>query len=154
MFDKILISRCFLGDNVRYNSVVLPFTHPLIELWQQQKRFVTICPEVAGGLPIPREPAEIQQGSHEIITKSGQNVSTQFHLGAQQALNLCQQHNIRFALLKESSPSCGSTFIYDGTFTNNKMSGQGVTSQLLTQHDIKVFSEETIERLEKLLDKA
>lgn len=154
MFDKILISRCFLGDNVRYNSVVLAFTHPLIELWQQQKRFIAICPEVAGGLPIPREPAEIEQSSHEIITESGQNVSAQFKLGAQQALNLCQQHNIRLALLKESSPSCGSTFIYDGTFTNTKMLGQGKTTQLLTQHNIKVFSEETIEELEKLLDKA
>lgn len=154
MFDKILISRCFLGDNVRYNSVVLAFKHPLLELWQQQKRFITICPEVAGGLSVPREPAEIQQNSHKVMTESGNNVSAQFNLGAQQALNLCQQHNIRFALLKESSPSCGSTFVYDGTFTNNKILGQGVTSQLLVQHNIKVFSEETIEALEKLLDKA
>ena len=153
MFDKILISRCFLGDNVRYNSVVLSLTHPLIVQWQQQERFITICPEVAGGLPVPREPAEIQQSSHEIITKSGTNVSAQFNLGAQQALALCKRHKIRFALLKESSPSCGSSFIYDGTFTDNKISGQGVTSQLLTQHNIKVFSEGTIEKLEKLLDK-
>ncbi|MDX2367636.1 MAG: DUF523 domain-containing protein, partial [Colwellia sp.] len=61
---------------------------------------------------------------------------------------------IRFALLKESSPSCGSTFIYDGSFTNNKVLGQGVTSQLLAQHNIKVFSENKLETLEKLLDKA
>ncbi|PHR83673.1 MAG: hypothetical protein COA59_11315 [Colwellia sp.] len=154
MFDKILISRCFLGDNVRYNSEVLTFVHPLITLWRQQKRFITICPEVSGGLFVPREAAEIQQGSNEVITKSGINVSAQFNFGAQQALILCQQHNVRFALLKESSPSCGSTLIYDGLFSNNKVLGQGVTSQLLVQHDIKVFSENTIEILEKLLDKA
>ena len=153
MFDKILISRCFLGDNVRYNSVRLPLAHPLIALWQQQQRFITICPEVTGGLSVPREPAEIQQSSHKVITTSGINVSAQFNLGAQQALILCQQHNIRFALLKESSPSCGSTFIYDGSFTNNKILGQGVTSQLLTRHKIKVFSENTVEALDKLLDK-
>lgn len=154
MFDKILISRCFLGENVRYNKVVLALVHPLILLWQQQKRFIPICPEVSGGLSVPREPAEIQQNSNKVITRSGINVSTQFNLGAQQALTLCQQHNIRFALLKESSPSCGSTRIYDGSFTNNKVSGQGVTSQLLTQHNINVFSENTLEALEKLLDKA
>ncbi|WP_114324947.1 DUF523 domain-containing protein [Candidatus Colwellia aromaticivorans] len=154
MFDKILISRCFLGDNVRYNNIVLTYVHPLIELWQQQKRFITICPEISGGLSVPREPAEIQQKTKEVRTKSGINVSAQFKFGAQQALTLCQQHNIRFALLKESSPSCGSTLIYDGSFSNNKVLGEGITSQLLTQHKIKVFSENTIERLEKLLDKA
>lgn len=154
MFDKILISRCFLGENVRYNSKVLTFVHPLIALWQQEKRFISICPEVSGGLSVPREPAELQQNSNEVITKSGINVSAQFNLGAQQALKLCQQYKIRFALLKESSPSCGSTLIYDGSFTNNKVLGQGITSQLLTQHNIKVFSENKLEALAKLLDRA
>ena len=153
MFDKILISRCFLGDNVRYNSELLSFVHPLIALWQQQKRLVSICPEVSGGLSVPREPAEIQQTSNKVINKSGINVSEQFNLGAQQALVLCQQHNIRFALLKESSPSCGSALIYNGSFTNNKILGQGITSQLLTQHNINVFSENNLESLERLLDK-
>ena len=154
MFDKILISRCFLGDNVRYNSKVITLVHPLISLWQQQKRFISICPEVAGGLVVPREPAEIQEYSNEVITKAGVNVSAQFNLGAQQALNICLQHNIRFALLKESSPSCGSTLIYDGSFTKNKILGQGITSQLLTQHNINVFSENTLEALAELLDRA
>jgi len=153
MFDKILISQCFLGEKVRYNNEAFLLAHPLIVLWQQQKRFITICPEVSGGLSVPREPAEIQQNSSEVITKSGINVNAQFNLGAQQALILCQQHNIRFALLKESSPSCGSTFIYDGSFTNNKILGQGVTSQLLAQHNINIFSENQLEKLEKLLDK-
>lgn len=153
MFDKILISRCFLGDNVRYNSEVLTFVHPLITLWQQQNRFVSICPEVSGGLSVPREPVELQQNSNKLITKSGINVSAQFNLGAQQALKLCQQHNIRFALLKESSPSCGNTFIYDGSFTHNKILGQGVTSQLLAQHNINIFSEDQLTKLEELLDK-
>jgi uncharacterized protein YbbK (DUF523 family) len=153
MFDKILISRCFLGDNVRYNKVVLTLNHPLITLWQKQNRFIAICPEVSGGLSVPREAAEVQQSNNKIITTSGINVSDQFNFGAQQALKLCQLNNIRFALLKESSPSCGSTFIYDGSFTNKKILGQGVTSQLLIQHNIKVFSENTIETLETLLDK-
>jgi len=153
MFEKILISRCFLGENVRYNSETIPLNHPLLTLWQQQNRVIAICPEVSGGLSVPREPAEQQSNSDEIITISGINVSAQFNFGAKQALILCQQHNIRFAVLKESSPSCGSTHIYDGSFSNKKITGQGVTCKLLAQEGIKVFSENNLQELANLLDK-
>lgn len=153
MFDKILISRCFLGENVRYNSEIMPLNHALLRLWQQQKRIIAICPEVSGGLSVPREPAEQQPNSNKVITISGINVSAQFSLGATQALSLCQQHKIRFAILKESSPSCGSTLIYDGSFANRKIAGQGVTAQLLMQAGIKVFSENNFQELVCLLDK-
>ncbi len=152
MFDKILVSRCFLGENIRYNNEIIPLNHKLLTLWKQQNRFIAICPEVFGGLPVPREPAE-QQSSNKIITVSGDDVSEQFHLGAKQALTLCLQHNIRFALLKESSPSCGSNFIYDGSFSNIKIAGQGITSQLLIQEGITIFSENNFEELVTLLDK-
>jgi len=151
MFDKILVSRCFLGENVRYNGKVIPLKHPLLTLWQQQNRLIAVCPEVSGGLTVPREPAE-QQVDNKIITTSGMDVSEQFTLGAKRALTLCQQYNIRFALLKESSPSCGSTLIYDGSFTNRKITGQGLTCKVLNRAGIKVFSENNLEELERLLD--
>ena len=153
MLEKILVSRCFLGENVRYNSEVISLNNPLLTLWQQQGRFVAICPEVSGGLSVPREPAEQQSDRHKVITVSGIDVSSQFDFGAKQALTLCRKYEIRFALLKESSPSCGSTFIYDGSFSNKKILGQGVTSQLLRQEGIQVFSENNLEELAKLLDK-
>ena len=78
-------------------------------------------------------------------------MTCEFELGAKQALDLCIKHKICFALLKESSPSCGSKFIYDGSFTGNKITGQGVTTQLLRLHDIKVFSELTITQLAKAI---
>ena len=154
MFDKILVSRCFLGDIVRYNSQKLTLNHPLMQLWQTQNRIVSICPEVSGGLSVPREPAEQQLENNKVITITGVDVTSQFNAGAQQALALCHKHNIRFAVLKESSPSCGSSLIYDGTFSNKKIAGQGVTSQLLTQAGISVFSENNLNALEKLLDRA
>ena len=153
IFDKILLSRCFLGDNVRYNNERIPLTSPLIEQWLKEKRIIAICPEVAGGLPVLREPAEKQPNSEKVITISGFNVDKQFNDGAKQALALCKEHNIRFAVLKESSPSCGSTLIYDGSFTNKKIAGQGVTTTLLTQAGIRVFSENNILELAKLIDK-
>lgn len=151
MHDKILISACFLGKKVRYNGEVKTLLHPLIALWQQQQRLMSICPEVSGGLAVPRAPAEIR-GQH-VITCDGDDVTEPFLSGARQALSLCQQYQIRFALLKESSPSCGSNTIYDGTFSAKKISGQGVCSKLLRQHGIQVFSELTIDHLVVLLDK-
>jgi len=153
MLDKILISSCLLGENVRYNNKKIPLKHPLLALWHQQKRIIAICPEVSGGLSVPREPAEQQPNSDRVITISGVDVSAQFNFGAKQTLALCKNHNIRFAVLKESSPSCGSTFIYDGSFSNNKIVGHGVTSSLLIQEGIKVFSENNFQELANLLDK-
>lgn len=153
MLEKILISRCFLGDNVRYDNKTIPLKHALIDLWLTQNRLVSVCPEVSGGLSVPREPAEQQENSNRIITVSGIDVSQQFNRGAKLALTLCHQHNIRFAVLKESSPSCGSSLIYDGSFTNTKIAGQGVTSKLLRQEGIEVFSEDNLQSLANLLDK-
>ncbi len=138
---------------MRYNNEIMTLSHPLLTLWQQQGRLIAICPEVAGGLLVPREPAEQDLTHGKVMTRTGINVTEEFNDGAQQSLALCKQHHIRFAMLKESSPSCGSTLIYDGSFSNQKVSGQGVTSRLLIQAGIKVFSENHLTVLAKLLDK-
>lgn len=148
--EKILISACFLGENVRYNGKIKTLFHPIIEQWKKQNRLIAVCPETVGGLATPRPPAE-QQANGLIITTTAQNVTSAFHLGAQHALSLCKQHQIKYALLKESSPSCGSSFIYDGSFSNKKINGQGVTTKLLREHNIIVFSEHNIEQLASLI---
>lgn len=149
--EKILVSACFLGELVRYNAKQKKLSHHCLSLWLAQGRLISICPEVIGGLSVPRAPAEINSNTKEVITANGDNVTAQFSLGAKKALELCKVHDIKYALLKESSPSCGSQFIYDGSFTNQKIVGQGITTQLLVKHGISVFSEETIESLVKIL---
>jgi uncharacterized protein YbbK (DUF523 family) len=144
--DKILISACLLGDKVRYDGEANFLDYASIKLWRQQGRLLSICPEVSGGLSVPRPPAEITN-SGTIVTCNGNDVSREFLKGAQQALALCQTYNIKYALLKESSPSCGSTTIYDGSFSKRKIVGLGVTAKLLKQHGIRVFSEQTITEL-------
>lgn len=144
---KILISSCFLGNKVRYDGQAKAINHPVIALWHQQNRLVAICPEVSGGLPVPRSPAEIHSESGKVYTCDGKDVTQAFQRGAQNALALCRQHNIKFALLKESSPSCGSQFVYDGTFSGRKIHGQGTCSQALMANGINVFSESSIEKL-------
>lgn len=137
--QKILVSACLLGIKVRYDGGDCGQNSVLLHKWMKLGRVVTICPEMAGGLPTPRPPAEII-GSN-VITNLGTDVTTEYNKGAELALELCKKHQIKFALLKARSPSCGNTQIYDGTFTKALIDGQGVTAKLLTQNRIKVFNE-------------
>jgi uncharacterized protein YbbK (DUF523 family) len=143
--NKILISACLLGFPVRYDGNSKPIQHPLISQWRQQGVLVSVCPEISGDLPTPRPAAEIQTDGR-VLTQQNHDVSNAFKQGAQQALALCQQHNIKMAILKQSSPSCGSTLIYDGSFSQTKINGEGITCQLLRQHGIAVFDENTLEQ--------
>jgi len=146
MSEKILVSACLLGYPVRYDGKSVPLKEiAWLQRLQQQNRLVIICPEQAGGLPTPRDPAERQQD--KIMTVNGQDVTAEFELGAQKALDLCLQHNIKIALLKAKSPSCGNHQIYNGQFDKTLIAGQGVTAALLTQNNIKVYSELEIDML-------
>lgn len=133
-----------MGEAVRYDGgdclhhLSLEFTM-LIQQWKKKGLLLPLCPEVAGGLSTPRPAAEIQ--GDKVMTVSGEDVSLAFESGAQAALNLCQTFEIKLAILKESSPSCGLKLINDGTFSKQKIAGQGITAQLLLKHGIKVFNE-------------
>jgi len=122
---------------------------------QSSVELVVFCPEISSGLPIPRAPAEIIAGngidvlvgSSSVVGNDGIDVTEQFVAGAHNTLKLCQQQQIKYAILAEGSPSCGSSKIYDGTFSGNKIDGSGVTSALLESEGIKVFSQHTIASL-------
>ncbi|RJP76833.1 MAG: DUF523 domain-containing protein [Desulfobacteraceae bacterium] len=148
--DSILISSCLLGNPVRYDGKIKPLKNHLIEAWKQEGRLIAFCPEVAGGLPVPRPPAEIQgtgggeavpAGSARVIDNTGRDVSAQFIAGATMALELCRQHRIRVAILTDLSPSCGSTKIYNGEFAKETIIGVGVTTALLRKNGITVFNQ-------------
>lgn len=146
---KILISACLLGMPVRYDGQ----SKGVVSNWLQglgaEGRLLPFCPEVAGGLPTPRPPAERQ--GERVITQGGEDVTTEFLRGAQLALALCQREGIRLALLKEGSPSCGSGRIYNGQFTGVSMAGEGCTTALLRRHGIDVFSEDQLAQLAERL---
>lgn len=148
MRHRILVSRCLLGHRVRYDGGASG-PYPQLAAWQDEGRVVALCPEVAGGLPTPRAAAEIPggQGSQvleglvPVVTRDGEDVSQAFVDGARQALELVQRHDIRIAVLKANSPSCGNLQTYDGSFSGVKVSGEGVTTALLRQAGVRVFSE-------------
>ena len=148
MSQKLLVSRCLLGHRVRYDGGA---SGPYGQLarWQDEGRIIALCPEVAGGLPTPRAPAEIPggqgldvlNGKAPVMTSEGEDVTAAFMDGAQQALALVNRHGIRIAILKANSPSCGNVQTYDGSFSGVKVEGQGVTAALLAGAGVQVFSE-------------
>ncbi|HWD34482.1 MAG TPA: DUF523 domain-containing protein [Pseudomonas sp.] len=155
---KVLVSACLLGQPVRYDGRASG--HPdLLQRWQHEGRIVPLCPEVAGGLPTPRPPAEIPggqgsavlDGDTQVVTVAGEDVSAQFLAGAQLALELVRRHGIRIAVLKSGSPSCGNVLVYDGTFSGSKVTGEGVTTALLRREGVQVFSELELEAAEQAL---
>ena len=151
--NKILISSCLLGQPVRYDGQSKPLQNVTLNNWLADGRLVSICPEISGGLPVPRPAAElqdladeIQAGAGVVKTKDDKDVSRYFVCGAQHALDLCRQEKIQLAILKENSPSCGSTQVYDGSFSHKLIPGAGITTTLLRQNGIIVFNEFEIDK--------
>lgn len=158
--ESVLVSSCLLGEAVRYNGGDKRCEHEILARWLREGRVVAVCPEVAGGLPVPRPPAEIVDpsggagvllGKASVMDKLGQDVTTAFIKGAAEALARAGEHGIRVAVLKEGSPSCGSSYIYDGTFTGSRVPALGVTAARLTQAGIRVFSENELIEADRML---
>lgn len=159
---KLLISSCLLGEDVRYdggNSSVAynpKFTFSQKELFMDiicDNELYSFCPEVAGGLGIPRDPAEItsREKPFKVQKENGEDVTINFLLGAKKALDICQEEGIKVALLKSKSPSCGNIQTYDGTFSGTLIDSQGLTARLLSENGITVFNENQLNELRKFI---
>ena len=139
----ILVSACLLGTACRYDGrskadadvTALLARHTLIP----------VCPEVYGGLPTPRPPAE--RCGDRVLTEAGTDVTAQYRRGAEAALQLARLYGCRAAILKANSPSCGSGTIYDGTFRHRRISGDGLTAALLRANGVQVYNEDTFAAL-------
>jgi len=147
---KLLISSCLLGNPVRYDALSKKCNNPFFEKILKFCELYPVCPEVDGGLPIPRPPSEIvffQDDKFKLINKNGEDVTSFFEKGAKNALEIALKNGIKVALLKSKSPSCGNDFVYDGTFSSTLIKGKGVTAYLLEKYGIKVFNENELEKL-------
>jgi uncharacterized protein YbbK (DUF523 family) len=152
---KVMVSSCLMGQKVRYNGCDLAINSPLFDDLKKLVEIIPFCPEISGGLPTPRAPAEIIQGNgyqvftgnSRVINNDNSDVTDAFIRGAELALLCCRQHGIRIALLTESSPSCGSNTIHNGEFNGIKIPGKGVTTALLEKNGIKVFSQNQLAEL-------
>lgn len=149
-----LISACLLGERVRYDGKSRPLTDPRLIRAVNEGRAVAVCPEVLGNLPVPRPPCEIANGASsrdilarkaKITDQSGADFTLAYVSGALKTLDAARSRGARAALLKESSPSCGSHRVHDGTFTRRKIPGQGVAARLLEDAGVRVFSEHELD---------
>ena len=142
---NILVSRCLLGEPCRYDGKSKP-VEALLYLAVNGVVLVPVCPEVDGGLPTPRPPAEIQPDGR-VVNWEGQDVTAEYRKGAQHALETARKYGCTVAVLKEKSPSCGNCRVYDGSFTGTLIDGQGVTAELLARHGIRVLGESQLDQL-------
>ena len=147
----ILVSACLLGVNCKYNGENNR-NERVIE-FLKDKKFVMACPEELGGLNTPRIPCEMvglakdilnNKDKGKVINKSGDDITENFLKGAYETLKIVKSNNIKKAILKAKSPSCGYGLVYDGTFSEKLTLGNGVTAQILKDNNIDVITEEDI----------
>lgn len=162
--ERILISACLLGRPVRYNGTdKASGADDILALWREQGRLVPVCPEIAVGFPTPRPAAEIYRsdgdpqganvlaGRASVIEETGRNVTALYVQAAQETVQLAQRHGCHHAVLTDGSPSCGSSFIYDGGFRGVVKPGVGTTTAALRAAGINVWPETRIAALHALL---
>lgn len=135
--ENLLISACLLGIDCKYDGN----NNLLDEIEELRKKYnlIPVCPEILGGLSIPRKPAEIK--GNKVINSSLEDVTYEFEKGARETLKIVKALNIRKALLKDLSPSCGTAQIYDGTFSKKIVNDHGITAKLLRQNGIYIVGE-------------
>ena len=137
---NILISHCFLGEPCRYDGASR-LDRQIIELHRAGHNLIPVCPEILGGLDVPRSPAELQPDGR-VVTQDGQDVTAAYRAGAERVLKIARENGCTLAILKARSPSCGSGEIYDGTFTHTLKGGWGVAARMLAEAGIEVMDEE------------
>ena len=146
----ILVSACLLGEKCRYSG--RHSKNQAVVDYLQGREYLAVCPEVLGGLPIPRPPAEIKGGrggdvlgsKAQVYNSAGENVTAAFLEGAYKVAELAREYNATEAILKDGSPSCGVHEIYDGSFSGRKIAGQGVCAAVLLGMGLEVRSEDDL----------
>lgn len=162
--ERILISACLVGRPVRYNGTEKAHdAAQIVARWRDEGRLMVLCPEVAVGFPTPRPPAEIigdgdicggetvLNGTARVLENTGADVSSLYIRAARDTVDFAKRHGCVHAVLTDGSPSCGSTFIYDGSFTGVRKSGIGTTTAALQNVGVRVWPETAIPELDALL---
>lgn len=139
---KALVSACLLGENCKYSGGNNRAPRVLEWLRETGCEAVPVCPEVLGGLPVPRTPAEIVDGA--VTAKDGRNVDAAFRRGAALALEIARREGTELAILQPRSPSCGVKEVYDGTFSGRKVPGMGVFARLLAESGFQILEPEDL----------
>lgn len=144
---KVLVSACLLGSNCRYDGKSKP--NAAVKRLSERFELIPVCPETLGGLQIPRTPSErnMLEGGDKVLSRDGEDRTEAFRLGARKMLDIALANECKLAVLKGRSPSCGTDWVYDGTFSGSLVPGDGVGAALLKANGIKVVSEDNLNEL-------
>jgi len=137
---RYIVSACLAGVACRYDGGTTP--HPVVQAMVERGEALPVCPEVLGGLSVPRDACE--RRGEAVLTASGRDCTPAFLEGARQALELARAHGCCAAILKSRSPSCGVGRIYDGSFEHRLVDGDGVFAALLRREGWPLCSEEDL----------
>lgn len=156
---KVLVSGCLNGPAIRFNQTNVEVESPIWDRWAAEGRLVPFCAELSAGFSVPRPPAEILGGdgaavicgAGTVLEDTGNDVTEMFMEGARNAVAHALELGCVAAVLTDGSPSCGSTYIYDGSFGGGTKKGAGVVAQLLTDNGIRVFSEGELEEADRFI---
>lgn len=156
---KILVSGCMNGQPIRFNQSGVDFESAVWDRWVAEGRLVHFCPELAAGFAVPRPPAEtvggdgaaVLAGKAAVMEDTGRDVTDMFVRGAELALVRAVSQGCVMAILTDGSPTCGSSYIFDGTFGGGTTPGAGVTAQLLRDNGLAVFSEQQLQSADDFL---
>lgn len=134
---EYVVSACLAGCKCRYDGKdnLCPKVKQLVE----EGRAVTVCPEVMGGMTTPRIPSERKDG--KVINSNGDDNTAYFVRGVEKSIEVVKEYNIKKAILKAKSPSCGNKYIYDGTFSKTLVEGKGLLAEKLTELGLEIYDE-------------
>ena len=143
---NLVVSRCLLGEPCRYDGR----SKRCDEVCKLAARVhmcggnvLAVCPEVEGGMPTPRIPAELL-GSR-VVQRDGTDVTDAFECGANAALGRIRAAGgAPLAVLKAKSPSCGVGVVYDGTHSATLAKGDGVFARLLMGEGVSMAVEDEV----------
>ena len=151
---RVGISRCLLGDDVRYDG-----THKrdatLIDALSHHVEWVPVCPEVEIGMGTPREPIELvaradgvpSAGAHVRLlgVSSGEDWTDRMQAWARARLEALAKLRLSGYVLKARSPSCGTRGVPVHGETVERV-GRGLFAQALVTAlpDVPVADEEEL----------
>ncbi len=141
--ENILISACLIGVPCRYDGESR--SYPELEKLKEKYNLIPICPEVLGGLPVPRTASERQ--GEKVVNAKGEDVTENYKKGATASYELAQKYNCKIAVMKEKSPACATHMIYDGSFSRKLVFGLGVCAEHLKKKGLTVISEDEAAKL-------
>jgi uncharacterized protein YbbK (DUF523 family) len=156
---KVLVSGCLNGPAIRFNQTNVVVESPVWDRWAAEGRLVPFCAELSAGFVVPRPPAEILDGDGTavlcgegvVVEDTGSDVTDMFMTGARNAVDHALEQGCIAAVLTDGSPSCGSTYIYDGSFGGGTKKGTGVVAQLLIDNGIRVFAEDQLDQADQFI---